>query len=230
MAVTAKICGVNAPEAVRAVVAGGASHMGLVFYPPSPRAVTPDEAAALVAGLDDDRPCRVGLFVDPDDAAIAAALAAVRLGMIQLHGDETPERVADIRARFGVPVMKAVRVATAADVEAARAYVAVADWLLFDARPPAGLTGALPGGNALSFDWGLLAGRRWPVPWMLSGGLDAANVARAVAATGARVVDVSSGVEDRRGHKDPALIAAFLRAVARLNGGEGGEEEAAEAI
>lgn len=226
MTVTAKICGVNAPEAARAVVAGGASHMGLVFYPPSPRFVTPDEAAALVEGLP-ARPRRVGLFVDPDDDAIAAALAAVRLDMIQLHGDEAPERVAAVRARFRIPVMKAVRIAAAADVEAARAYVAVADWLLFDARPPAGLTGALPGGNALSFDWRLLAGQRWPLPWMLSGGLDANNIAAAVAATGARVVDVSSGVEDRRGHKDPALIAAFLRAVARLDGGGDGDGEGA---
>ncbi len=215
MSVTAKICGVNAPEAVRAAVAGGASHLGLNFYPPSPRAVTPAQAAALVADLP-ERPCRVGVFVDPDDAAIAAVLDALPLGMIQLHGQETPARAAEIRARFGRPVMKAIRVAEAADLDAAAAYAEVVDWFLFDARPPAGLTGALPGGNALSFDWRLLAGRRWPVPWMLSGGLDADNVARAVAATGARVVDVSSGVEDRRGHKSPALIAAFLAAVAAI--------------
>ena len=219
MSVSAKICGVNAPDAVRAVVAGGASHMGLVFYPPSPRAVTPAEAAMLVEGLP-DRPCRVGLFVDPDDAAIAAVLAALPLGLIQLHGEETPARASAIRARFGCPVMKAIRVAEAADLDAAEAYAGAVDWLLFDARPPAGLTGTLPGGNALSFDWRLLAGRRWPAPWMLSGGLDAANVARAVAATGARAVDVSSGVENRRGHKDPALIAAFLATVADLDDGQ----------
>ncbi len=124
--------------------------------------------------------------------------------------------MAAVRERFAVPVMKAIRVSREADVDGAAAYAEVADWLLFDARPPAASAGALPGGNALAFDWRLLEDRRWPVPWMLSGGLDAGNVAEAVRITGADAVDVSSGVEDRRGHKSPAKIAAFLAAVGRL--------------
>ncbi len=215
MPVTAKICGVNAPGAVAAAVRGGASHIGLNFYPPSPRSVTPSQAAALAAGAP-GAVCKVGLFVDVDDDTLAATLAAVALDLLQLHGEEAPERVAAVRKRFGVPVMKAIRVAGEDDLATAGAYAEVADWLLFDARAPKGMADTLPGGNALSFDWRLLAGRRWPVPWMLSGGLDAGNVAEAVAVSGARMVDVASGVEDRRGHKDPALITAFLAAVARL--------------
>ena len=215
MPVTAKICGVNAPEAVAAAVRGGASHIGLNFYPPSPRAVTPAQAAALAAGAP-GAVCKVGLFVDPDDDTLAAALAGVALDLLQFHGVETPERVADVRERFGVPVMKAIHVAGADDLAAAGAYAEVADWLLFDARAPKGMADALPGGNAMSFDWRLIAGRRWPLPWMLSGGLEAGNVAEAVEASGARVVDVASGVEDRRGHTDPSMIAAFLAAVATL--------------
>ncbi|MFQ5958547.1 MAG: phosphoribosylanthranilate isomerase [Alphaproteobacteria bacterium] len=215
MSVTAKICGLNAADAVSAAVAGGASHVGLLFYPPSPRYVTPSEAAVLAQGV----PAgvrKVGLFVDADDDTIAATLAEVPLDLLQLHGDESVERVVAIRERFDVAVMKAVRVAGEDDVEGAAAYMGAVDWLLFDARAPKTLAGALPGGNALAFDWQLIAGRRWPVPWMLSGGLDAGNVAEAVRVTGARVVDVSSGVEDRRGHKSPAMIAAFLAAVGQL--------------
>lgn len=216
MPVTAKICGVNAPEAVAAAVAGGASHMGLNFYPPSPRYVAPALAAALAAEAPAEV-CRVGLFVDPDDATLEATLGAVGLDMVQLHGDETAERIVALRRRFGVPVMKVIRVAGADDIDRAEDYAAVADWLLFDARAPAHMKGALPGGNALSFDWRLIAGRQWPVPWMLSGGLDAANVAEAVTATNARVVDVSSGIEDRWGHKSPEMITQFLATVARLD-------------
>ena len=215
MSIAAKICGVNAPAAVSAAVDGGARLIGLNFYPPSPRAVTPEAAAALVADTPPDV-AKVGVFVDPDDDTLAATLAAVRLDMLQLHGGETPARVAAVRARFGVPVMKAIAVAGEADVEAAGGYAEVADWLLFDARAPKGMTDALPGGNALAFDWQLLAGRDWPRPWILSGGLDAGNVAEAVRISGARAVDVSSGVEDRRGHKNPAYIADFLTAVAAL--------------
>lgn len=212
MSVTAKICGLRTADAVAAAVAGGASHIGLNFYPPSPRYVTPGEAAALAAGVPAGTG-RVGVFVDADDAILAATLDAVPLDLLQLQGDESADRVAAIRARFGVPVMKAIRVAGADDVDGAAAYLDAVDWLLFDARAPKDLAGALPGGNALVFDWQLIAGRRWPVPWMLSGGLDADTVAEAVGITGARVVDVSSGVEDRRGHKSPAMITAFLDAV-----------------
>ena len=215
MAVTAKICGVSTPDAVAAVVAGGASHMGLNFYPPSPRYVTPSLAAALAAGTPPGV-CRVGLFVDPDDDTLEAVLAAVEIDLLQLHGDESIERVAALRERFAVPVMKVIRVAGPADIALAGGFAEVADWLLFDARPPADMVGALPGGNALSFDWRLIAGTSWPVPWMLSGGLESANLAEAVSVSGARLVDVSSGVEDRRGHKSPVMIKDFLAHVAGL--------------
>lgn len=215
MSVTAKICGLNAPDAVAAAVAGGASHVGLNFYPPSPRYVTPAEAARLMARV----PAairKVGVFVDPDDETLAATLAEVSLDMVQLHGDESVARVAEVHERFGVEVMKAVRISCSADVEIAAGYAGGVDWLMFDARAPADAPGALPGGNALAFDWRLLAGRRWPVPWMLSGGLDAGNVAEAVSITGATAVDVSSGVEESRGRKSPVKIASFLAAVTRL--------------
>lgn len=215
MAITAKICGVNAADAVAAVIAGGASHMGLNFYPPSPRYVTPEKAAALAAGTPGEV-CKVGLFVDADDQTLGATLDAVELDLLQLHGDESVERVAAVRTAFGLPVMKAIRVAGPADIDTASTFAEVADWLLFDARAPANMVGALPGGNALSFDWGLIAGRSWPVPWMLSGGLEIGNVAEAVSVSGARMVDVSSGIEDCRGHKSPAMIEAFLAHVARL--------------
>jgi len=210
MPVAVKICGLNDAAGVAAALDGGARYVGFVFYPPSPRAVTPAAAGALAAMVPRDVTV-VGLFVDPDDALLDAALARVRLDLLQLHGGESPERVAAIRARTGRPVMKAVAIAAAADVDRAAAYEAVADRLLFDAKPPA-RADALPGGNGLAFDWRLIAGHRWQVPWMLSGGLTAESVAEAVATSGAQAVDVSSGVEDRPGLKSPARIAAFLAA------------------
>ncbi|HZT17976.1 MAG TPA: phosphoribosylanthranilate isomerase [Dongiaceae bacterium] len=215
MPVQVKICGLNSEAAVAAAAAGGASHLGFVFYPPSPRAVDGPRAAALARGLPAGI-CKVGLFVDAGDEEIAAVLAAAPLDMLQLHGDETARRVKDIRRRFGLPVMKAVRLASAADVAAADQYLGAADRLLFDAKPPPSMAGALPGGNALRFDWSLIAGRSWSRPWMLSGGLDAGNLAAAVAATGAQAVDVSSGVEDAPGRKSPGKIAAFLELAASL--------------
>jgi phosphoribosylanthranilate isomerase len=155
----------------------------------------------------------VGLFVEPDDAWLARVVAMVPLDLIQLHGEETPGRVREIRAAWSIPVMTAIRVGEAADLDAVPAQAAVADRLLFDARPPKRVT-ALPGGNGLPFDWTLLAGRSWPKPWMLSGGLTADNLAEAVSVTGATAVDVSSGVEDRPGHKDVARIRAFMAAAA----------------
>ncbi len=215
MTVEAKICGINDPAAMDAAVAGGAWAVGLVFYPPSPRFVGVTDAAALV-GRVPEGVRRVGLFVDADDETVEAVLAEVALDMLQLHGGESPERVAALRARFGRPVMKAVKVAAAADLDAADAYFEVADMLLFDAKAPPDMAGALPGGNALRFDWRLIEGRDWPIPWMLSGGLTPENLAEAVRRTGARRVDVSSGVEDRPGRKSVARIAAFLAAARRL--------------
>jgi phosphoribosylanthranilate isomerase len=215
MPLEAKICGVNAPDALQAAVQFGARWVGFVFYPRSPRHLSLAAAAALAesvpAGLG-----RVGLLVDPDDAGIAELLAQVPLELLQLHGRESPERVAAIRARFGRPVMKVIAVASAADVRAARLYESAADRLLFDAKPPPDMAGALPGGNAIAFDWRLLGGQAWRVPWMLSGGLNAGNLADAVRLSGARAVDVSSGVESRPGAKDPAKIRAFLELAATL--------------
>ena len=207
----AKICGLNDAAGLDAAVAGGAGMIGFVFFPPSPRAVTPEVAAALSARAPEARgPLRVGLFVDAADEAIAAVLDAVPLDILQLHGEETPARCADLRARFGRPVMKALGIASDADLGLLEDYAPVVDRFLLDAKPPPGAT--IPGGNALVFDWSLLAGRAIPRPWLLAGGLTPGNVAAAVRATGAPGVDVSSGVESARGVKDPARIAAFLRA------------------
>jgi len=215
MAVAVKICGVNSEAALAAAVANGASALGFNFYPPSPRAIDAARAGELT-GMVPPGIAKVGLFVDAGDEAIAAVLAAASLDMLQLHGDETPRRVKDIRRRFGLPVMKAVKLASATDVAAADAYIAVADRLLFDAKPPPEMKGALPGGNAISFEWSLIAGRSWALPWLLSGGLHAGNLAAAIAATGATAVDLSSGVEDSPGRKSPEKIAAFLRLAATL--------------
>jgi len=215
MAIEVKICGLSSADAVAAAVENGARHLGFVFYPPSPRAIDGAKAAELArpvpAGI-----TKVGLFVDAADETIAQVLAQAPLDMLQLHGDETPRRVKDIRRRFGLPVMKAVRLASAADVAAADAYLAAADRLLFDAKPPPEMKGALPGGNAISFDWSLIAGRGWSLPWVLFGGLNVGNLAAAIAATHATSVDVSSGVEESPGRKSPEKIAAFLRLAASL--------------
>lgn len=206
-----KICGLADRAGLDAAVAGRADMIGLVFFPASPRAVTPGQAAALVAHLPGEGgPLRVGLFVDAADEAVAAVLAALPLDILQLHGEEDPARCAAVRARFGLPVMKALGIATAADFSRLDDYAPVVDRFLLDAKPAPGA--ALPGGNAAAFDWSLLAGRAVPRPWLLAGGLTPGNVAAAVRATGAPGVDVSSGVEARRGVKDPALITAFIGA------------------
>ncbi len=215
MPVEVKICGVNSPAALGAAVAGGADYLGFIFYPPSPRYVTP-EAARDIGSHAPESLTKVGVVVDLDDAALAAILEGAPLDMLQLHGRESPQRVAEIRARFALPVMKAVKIAGADDVAAAEAYCSTADRLLFDAKPPKDMAGALPGGNALALDWRLLAGTAWPIPWMLSGGLDTDNLAEAVRVSGARALDVSSGVEDRPGVKNPDKIRAFLAAAKAL--------------
>ena len=210
-----KICGLTSVAAVEHAAREGAAYVGLVFYPPSPRsldlAAAREVAAAAPAGV-----TRVALVVDAADAMLAALIAAVPLDMLQLHGAESPDRVAALRARFGLPVMKAVGIREPADLKQIAAFEEVADQLLIDAKPPTGglREGGtyLPGGNALSFDWRLIAGRRWARPWMLAGGLTPENVAEAVRLTGASQVDVSSGVERAPGVKDLARITAFIRA------------------
>jgi phosphoribosylanthranilate isomerase len=205
-----KFCGLTQSGDVSAAVEAGAAYVGFVFFRKSPRNVSVETARDLAvrvpAGI-----AKVGLVVDADDATLDRIMQTVPLDMLQLHGRETPERVAEIRARYGVPVMKAVGVAEEADLAALELYAQVADQILVDAKPPKG--GTLPGGNGLAFDWRLIAGRRWPVPWMLAGGLTPDNVAQAVEVTGARQVDVSSGVEDAPGRKSASLIAAFAAAL-----------------
>lgn len=203
-----KICGISTPDALDAAIAARAEYWGLNFYPPSPRYVAPDAAAALCARAA-GRIASVGLFVDPDDAMLAQTLAAAPLDAIQLHGEEPPERVAQVKARFGKPVWKAVPIAAPGDVDKAAAYIGAADFLLFDAKTPKGM---LPGGMGLTFDWSLLSAWKDRAPWGLAGGLDAGNVAHAAAITGAPLVDVSSGVESAPGVKDLARIAAFCAA------------------
>jgi phosphoribosylanthranilate isomerase len=204
-----KICGLREPAHVDAAVRAGAAYVGLVFFAKSPRNLSADEAARLAAVVPAGV-AKVALTVDADDATLDALLDRVPLDMLQLHGRETPERVAEVRARFGLPVMKAVGVAGEEDLPALEEFGRVADQLLVDAKPPKDAT--LPGGNGLAFDWRLIAGRRWPVPWMLAGGLTADNVVEAIRLTSARQVDVSSGVESAPGVKDEGMIASFIAA------------------
>ena len=207
--VRVKICGLTDSAGVQGAVAAGAGYVGFVFFPRSPRNVTPEQARALALTVPDGV-AKVALVVDADDATLDTILSQVPIDMLQLHGHESPERVAELRARQGLPVMKAVGVADTTDLAQLDSYARVADQLLVDAKPPR--DAALPGGNGLSFDWRLIAGRRWPVPWMLAGGLTPENVAQAIALTGAWQVDVSSGVESAPGVKDSARMAAFVAA------------------
>lgn len=205
-----KICGLRTAEAVAAAADAGARYVGFVFFAKSPRNVSVDEARALAAEVPVGV-AKVALVVNADDATLDDIVGNVPLDMLQLHGSESPARVAEIKARYGLPVMKAIGIADAADLAQIDAYSPVADQLLIDAKPPK--EADLPGGNGLSFDWRLLAGRKyWTKPWMLAGGLTADNVAEAIRLTGARQVDVSSGVESAPGVKDPARIAAFVKA------------------
>lgn len=211
MSVTVKICGLREIDALDAAIDAGADYIGLVFYPPSPRNVDLEEAVAL-ADHARGRATIVALLVDPDDAQVSHVSRDVRPDMIQLHGSESPERVAEIKKLSGRPVIKAIKVATRGDVDGAAAYRGVADRLLFDARAPEGASGMLPGGNGIAFDWRTLAGVDPETNYLLSGGLDAENVAEAIRVTGAPIVDVSSGVEEAPGIKDTALIRRFIAA------------------
>jgi phosphoribosylanthranilate isomerase len=205
-----KICGLSRPQDVEAVARAGAAYAGFVFFPKSPRNVSVEQAAAL-AGEVPVGICKVGLVVNASDAELDAILNAVPLDMLQLHGKESPARVSEVKARYGLPVMKAIGIADAEDLPQIDAYSAVADQLLIDAKPPK--TADLPGGNGLSFDWTLLAGRKyWQRPWMPAGGLSPENVATAIRMTGARQGDVSSGVESAPGLTDADKITSFVEA------------------
>lgn len=204
-----KICGLTREADLDAAVRAGADMVGLVFFPPSPRSVTVERAGALAARVP-AAITKVALSVDADDALLARITGDVGIDLLQLHGKETPERAADIRARFGVPVMKAVAIAGPEDVARAKTYEQAVDRLMFDAKPPAGAT--RPGGNALAFDWRLIADESWARPWMLAGGLTPENVAEAIAVSGATAVDVSTGVEDAPGIKSADKIRRFIAA------------------
>jgi phosphoribosylanthranilate isomerase len=205
MTVATKICGLSTPETLDAAVRHGARFVGFVTYPKSPRHISTETMRALGA-LVPKSVTRVGLFVDPDDALLDEKLATGALDLLQLHGDETPARVAEVRQRMGKPVMKVIKVGAPADIDRGiAAYAGVADRLMFETAG-----GILPGGNAKAFDWTFLSGRKVPLPWMLAGGLTPDNVAEAVQVSGAETVDVSSGVESSRGVKSVDLIGAFL--------------------
>jgi phosphoribosylanthranilate isomerase len=209
MSTKVKICGLKTEAALDAALAGGADYVGLIFFPPSPRSIDPAAAAALATKAR-GRAKIVALLVDAEDGLIDAVVKAVGPDMLQLHGDESPDRAVDIRRRWDLPVIKAVKVATANDARHALNYRAMVDHILFDAQPPEGAT--RPGGHGTPFDWGVLTGVKEHVPFILSGGLNADNVAEAIRATRAPIVDVSSGVESSPGEKDPALIQRFLQA------------------
>ena len=208
MSLLIKICGLSTADTLDAALDAGADMVGFVFFPPSPRHLSLERARELGARVD-GRALKVALSVDADDATLAAGIEALGPDILQLHGKEMPERVADVRRRFGLPVMKALGVSEAADLAAIDRYVGAADRVLLDAKPPKGAT--RPGGNAKAFDWRILAGAAIKTPWMLSGGLDPANVAEAIAITGAPGIDVSSGVESAPGVKDRGLITDFVR-------------------
>lgn len=208
--VKVKVCGLRSAEHIVAAAEAGASYVGFVFFSKSPRNISFEDAAALAI----DVPigvAKVALVVNPDDAYLDDLTATVPLDMLQLHGAETPERVAEVKARYGLPVMKAIGIATVDDLAQIDAYADVSDQLLIEAKPPKGSD--LPGGNGVTFDWALLRDRKyWTVPWMLAGGLTMDNVAEAIRVTGARQVDLSSGVESAPGVKDTGLIHAFIAA------------------
>jgi phosphoribosylanthranilate isomerase len=210
-----KVCGMTDPARVGEAVALGAAYVGLVFYPPSPRALDPARARDLALVVAEGPARSVGLFVDAAEREIEAVLRHVPLDVLQLHGNETPERVRALATWSGLPVMKAVRVGDADDLAPLDEQADAADMILFDARPPRG-AGALPGGNGLAFDWRFLDGVRLAKPWALAGGLNPDNLAEAVRRVRPPIVDVSSGIESRPGVKDKARLEAFLREAARL--------------
>ncbi|MCA0015487.1 phosphoribosylanthranilate isomerase [Mesorhizobium sp. B292B1B] len=210
MALDIKICGLKTDQAMAAALAGGASHVGFIFFAKSPRYVEPAEAGRLREAAR-GKALAVAVTVDANDAILDEIIDRVRPDMLQLHGSETPERVAELKARYGLAVMKALPLSEAADLERIKPFVGVADRFLFDAKPPKG--SELPGGNGVAFDWRILAGLDAGLDYMLSGGLNAANIGDALRLASPPGIDISSGVESAPGVKDPALIEQFFRAV-----------------
>ncbi|MDX8444806.1 phosphoribosylanthranilate isomerase [Mesorhizobium captivum] len=210
MTLDIKICGLKTDAAMAAALAGGASHVGFIFFSRSPRYIEPIDAGRLRQAAV-GKAKAVAVTVDADDAFLDEIVAGMRPDMLQLHGAETPERVAELKARYGLPVMKVLSVGEAADFDRLKPYIGVADRLMFDAKPPKG--SQLPGGNGVAFDWRILAGLDAGLDYMLSGGLNAANVGDALRLANPPGIDISSGVESAPGVKDPALIEQFFRAV-----------------
>ena len=225
MHIDVKICGLKTEEAVRAAIAGGASHAGFIFFEKSPRHTDPETAGKLAALAGAAGLRSVAVTVDADDATLDRIVSVMKPDMLQLHGKESPTRVADIRAKFGLPVMKALSIREAADLEKLASYEGIADRFLLDAKAPEGSD--LPGGNGVSFDWRLLQSLDTQTPWMLSGGLDAANIAEALAVSRATSIDISSGVESAPGRKDIAKIAAFIKTVRDMPSGNENHKAAA---
>lgn len=215
MSLDIKICGLKTEAALNAALDGGASHVGFIFFAKSPRNIAPEDAGRLRQAAR-GRARAVAVTVDADDAALDGIVTAVRPDLLQLHGKETPERLTAVKGRYGLPVMKAFALREAADLAAIAPYRGVADRFLFDAKPPVGAE--LPGGNGLAFDWRILAGLDGGIDYMLSGGLNAANIGEALALSKPTGVDISSGVESAPGVKDPARIAEFFRAVRAVRG------------
>ena len=209
MTIVVTMCGLTRPEDVDAAVAAGADMVGFNFFPPSPRSVTPEKAAELAARMPAGI-LKVALSVDASDEHLAEITKAVTFDLLQLHGHESPERVVEVHRHFGIEVMKVLPISSVADVRHAHAYETVADRLMFDAKPPKGAT--RPGGNAIAFDWRLITGEKWAKPWILAGGLTPENVADAIHTSGAKAVDVASGVETRPGIKDAERIRRFIAA------------------
>lgn len=207
MSVDLKICGLNTPEAVKAAVIGHAAYIGFVLFEASPRAISSDLIVNLCA-LVPKTVKKVGLFVDASMDDIAAVVSTGALDMLQLHGSEAPGMLVEVKSKFSLPVMKAIAISNKEDLDRARTYEIYADMLLFDSKPPSGAS--RPGGNALSFDWSLVANQDWRLPWMLAGGIDSENLAQAVQISGATTIDVSSGAEDQQGLKNPAKITELL--------------------
>lgn len=210
MELSVKICGLTTPEALRTALDNSADHVGFIFFAKSPRHIAPEDAARLRAAAR-GRAKAVAVSVNADDATLDTIVSVMEPDMLQLHGSESPERVAAVKTRFGLPVMKAFAVRDAGDLEAIQPYRGIADRFLFDAKPPAGAE--VPGGNGVAFDWTLLSALDGDVDYMLSGGLNADNIGTALGQTGARAIDISSGVERAPGIKDTGLINAFFRAV-----------------
>jgi phosphoribosylanthranilate isomerase len=214
MSVEVKICGINSVESAQA--AKIASFVGFVFYPKSPRYINGKEAQKLSRYLPKNVK-KVGLFVEEEDEKISEILSSIKLDYLQFHGDESPNRIDEVRKKFKLPIIKAIKIKKEEDLENAYPYYKYADMLLFDTKPPEGSKDLMPGGNAISFDWKILSKKNFPISWMLSGGLNAQNITKAIAVSGAKIIDVSSGVEESRGNKSAKLIKEFLEISKKIN-------------